>query len=69
VHPATEFLTQFFETEHLHPKLRPIVEQFTSLAATVAHGPENAETTAALRKLIEAKDCAVRAIVADGGLK
>lgn len=52
---------QFFVFEHLPPHLRPISGAFADLAHRVADGPHNAETTVALRKLLEAKDAAVRA--------
>lgn len=61
MHPATQQLLNFFEYQHLPPKLQEISRPFGEIAQIVASGPENAETTAALRKLLEAKDCAVRA--------
>lgn len=68
MHPATEFQLQFFQTEHLHPLLQPVVSQFRTLATSVATGPENPETTRAVSLLVQAKDAAVRAIVATGAL-
>lgn len=61
MHPATEALLRFFEYEHLPPDLQEVSKPFADLANHVALGPENAETTVALRKLLEAKDAAVRA--------
>ncbi len=49
-----EFLEQFFAYEHLPPHLQVVSETL----------PRNQERTVALRKLLEAKDCAVRALVA-----
>lgn len=55
-------LLQFFETAHLRPDLQPIVEPFAKLAfQLVEELPLNPELTTAVRKLVEAKDCAVRA--------
>jgi len=57
-------MLQFFEYEHLPSPLqlvsKPFCELAKSLAATL---PSNPERTAALRKLLEAKDCAVRALI------
>lgn len=61
LHPSTKALLQFFAYGHLPPHLQAISQPFFDLASTVANGPQNAETTTALRKLLEAKDCAVRA--------
>lgn len=60
-HPSVEALLGFFAFEHLPEHLAAVSEPFALLAETVASGPQNAETTTALRKLLEAKDCAVRA--------
>jgi ferritin-like protein len=55
-------LLQFFEYGHLPPHLQDVSKQFHTLAhLLVAALPENAERTMAIRKLLEAKDCAVRA--------
>lgn len=62
-HPAVVSLLRFFTYEHLPPNLRSVSEPFAELAQVVASGPQNAETTTALRKLLEAKDCAVRAVL------
>ena len=61
MHPATAQLLGFFATDHLPPHLAEVVVPFRELAERVAAGPANAETTTALRKLLESKDCAVRA--------
>jgi len=58
----SEPLLQFFEYEHLPPHLQEISKQFGDLALQVVTIlPRNPERTVALRKLLEAKDCAVRA--------
>jgi hypothetical protein len=64
MHPSTAFVLQFFALDHLKPELRAIVRPFAELAAVVAAGPSNAATTLALWALVEAKDHAVRAVVA-----
>ncbi len=55
-------MLQFFAFEHLPPFLREISAPFGQLAREmVATLPRNPERSAGLRKLLEAKDCAVRA--------
>ena len=57
-----EALLQFFDYDHLPEHLREHSRPFKELAYTlVALLPRNPERTVALRKLLEAKDCAVRA--------
>jgi len=57
-------MLQFFEFEHLPEHLKVVSIKFYELACTiVAILPENSERTVALRKLLEAKDCAVRAVI------
>jgi len=63
-HPAIESILQYFSFDHLPDKLKAISKPFSELAYVMADGPQNAETTAGLRKLLEAKDCAVRAHLA-----
>lgn len=64
LHPAAEHVLRFFVYAHLPPKLREVSKEFHTLAMTVAkRSPRSAETTVALRKLLEAKDAAVRAVV------
>jgi hypothetical protein len=62
-HPATVALLRFFEYEHLPEHLQVISRPFCELAEDMAmgHGLEGAELTTGLRKLLEAKDCMVRA--------
>lgn len=55
-------MLQFFEYKHLPPHLQEVSANFSTLAQyIVGNLPANAERTAGLRKLLEAKDCAVRA--------
>lgn len=57
-------MLQFFEYVHLPPKLQDISKPFCELAVRVVDTlPANPERTVALRKLLEAKDCAVRAAI------
>lgn len=55
-------ILQFFEFAHLPPHLVAVSGRFYDMAQTVvAMLPRNPERTVALRKLLEAKDAAVRA--------
>ena len=64
-HPAVSHLLQFFSFEHLPEPLRSVSHRFHDLAhEMVAELPGNPELAVALRKLLEAKDCAVRTLVA-----
>lgn len=74
-----EHILQFFAYEHLPPSLAIISRPFCDLAHAIVKGdnveeagsvtiggpiPRNPERTVALRKLLEAKDAAVRAALA-----
>lgn len=62
LHPAEQALVRFFDYHHLPENLRAVSEPFGGLAVHIVNSaPAGAETTTALRKLLEAKDCAVRA--------
>lgn len=64
MHPSTKELLGFFDyIKHLPPPLARASERFHDLAHEVARGHSCAETTVALRKLLEARDAAVRAVV------
>ena len=57
-------LMQFFAYSHLPEHLQVVSKPFGELAAVLEETlPNNAEKTVAFRKLLEAKDCAVRAVV------
>jgi hypothetical protein len=61
---AIEPMLQFFSYDHLPPHLQTVSKAFGELAAEIAETlPRNPERTVALRKLLEAKDCAVRAVL------
>ena len=57
-------LLQFFEFSHLPPHLQAVSKPFCELAQQLDRDlPSNPERTVALRKLLEAKDCAVRSVL------
>lgn len=57
-------MLQFFAFGHLPEDLRAVSGRFCDMAySLVALLPRNPERTVALRKLLEAKDCAVRAVI------
>lgn len=60
-----EHILQFFAYEHLPAHLQDVSKPFGDLARDIVERlPRNPERTVALRKLLEAKDAAVRAIIA-----
>jgi hypothetical protein len=65
VTPQAERLLRYFEYDHLPEPLRMVSHSFYVLAHSVARldSADGAEQTTALRKLLEAKDCAVRSIL------
>lgn len=63
-HPATEALLAFFAYDHLPEQLQEISRPFGELAHKMADELDGPEVTVGLRKLLEAKDCMVRAAVA-----
>lgn len=57
-------MLQFFGYEHLPAHLQAVSKPFGDLAKQIVETlPSNPERTVALRKLLEAKDCAVRALL------
>ena len=59
---AEHQLMQFFSFSHLPEHLQDVSSRFYRLAEYIQTAlPAGSEQTTALRKLIEAKDCAVRA--------
>jgi hypothetical protein len=62
-----EPILQFFAYGHLPPHLAEISGEFSALATWIVETlPRNPERTVALRKLLEAKDAAVRAKLYQG---
>ena len=58
----SDAVLRHFSYDHLPERLQAVSRRFYELAHWVASElPEDPERTAALRKLLEAKDCAVRA--------
>lgn len=57
-----DYLMQFFAYEHLKTQeLKDTSKLFADLAQELMKIPSNPERSMAFRKLLEAKDCAVRA--------
>lgn len=80
MNPSVAHVLQFFEYKHLPGHLQMISKPFCELAHAMAKGdnnpesgtctfggplPDNPEKTVALRKLLEAKDAAVRTLLAE----
>jgi hypothetical protein len=62
--PQREPILKFFKYAHLPPHLQAVSAPFGELAEKIhAEVPRNAERTVALRKLLEAKDAAERAVL------
>ena len=66
MHSSTEAILRFFEYEHLPAHLQIVSARFYELAHAMAEQYEGPELTAGLRKLLEAKDCMVRAALSSG---
>lgn len=62
-HPSIEQILRYFEYQHLPPDLQTVSKPFYVLAHDLAQFLEGPELTVGLRKLLEAKDCMVRAAV------
>jgi hypothetical protein len=54
-------ILKYFAYAHLPAHLQAISKPFSDLAERMAQLPQGPEVSAGLRKLLEAKDCAVRA--------
>lgn len=64
MNPAIQHVLKYFAVDHLPPRLQGTSRRFFELANEVAmERPDSPETTVALRKLLEAKDAAVRAMI------
>jgi|SRR5882762_710695 len=60
----TDPMLQFFTYDHLPARLQQVSKPFALLAQEIVLTyPRNPERTAGLRKLLEAKDCIVRASI------
>lgn len=57
-------IIKYFKYDHLPEKLQGVSKEFAMLATSLNDTlPESAEKSAGLRKLLEAKDCFVRAVL------
>lgn len=63
MNPAIVHVLKFFKWDHLPEKLQTVSRPFGELAEQVARLADSPEVTVALRKLLEAKDAAVRAVL------
>lgn len=64
MHLATQAILKYFAYDHLPEQLAGVSRLFHDLAWKQAETlPEGPEVTVCLRKLLEAKDCAVRAML------
>lgn len=63
MHPSTEMILKYFAYEHLPPHLQKVSKPIGDLAREMAESLNGPELTAGLRKLLEAKDCLVRAAI------
>lgn len=62
IHPSVAHFVPLFAYDHLPERLQVVSKQFHDLAEAMINSlPSNPETSAGLRKLLEAKDCFVRA--------
>jgi hypothetical protein len=63
-HPATKQLARWFTFDHLREDLRPPSHACAELAQEMVNTlPDGPELSTGLRKLLEAKDCFVRAAI------
>ncbi|MEU3976901.1 hypothetical protein [Streptomyces bacillaris] len=66
-HPSTTNLLRYFEYDHLPPHLQAVSKPCGDLAQELVDAlSDGPELTAGLRKLLEAKDCFVRAALDSG---
>ena len=67
-HPDTQQIARYFEYAHLPANLAAVSRECSDFAAHMIQTlPDGPELTTGLRKLLEAKDCFVRAALdADG---
>lgn len=63
LHPSIAHFIPLFAFAHLPERLQEISRPFAELAAVVMQRCAGPEASAALRKLLEAKDCAVRSLL------
>ena len=62
--PPENEIMKFFEFKHLKPRMIEVSKPICELAKEMDYKiPNSAEKTSGLRKLLEAKDCLVRAVL------
>lgn len=64
-HPSVESIVQFFDSAHLPEHLAAVASRFENFKDDLLNdiAEDTPEVTAGFRKLLEAKDCFVRAAV------
>ena len=67
MHPSVKQLLRWLDCSHLPPHLQAVAEPFSKAGVMVATELSGPEAAVSLRKLVEAKDAAVRAKVAEDG--
>jgi len=60
-HPSTATILRYFEYDQLPAHLRDVSQPFRELAHDMTRRFDGPELTAGLRKLLEAKECMIRA--------
>jgi hypothetical protein len=61
-HPGIVAIARYFEYDHLPPHLQAVSKSFHDLAEQmIGLLPDGPELTTGLRKILEGKDCCVRA--------
>jgi len=63
MHPQTEKILGYFKHDHLPEPLYSAAAAFSDLAYAIATQTSGPETQVCLRKLLEAKDAGVRAMM------
>jgi len=64
VGPSGDRMMKWLSYHHLPPELQECVKAYRELGESICAAiPAGPERTVALRKLVESKDCAVRAII------
>jgi hypothetical protein len=67
-HPSTVAVARYFDYQHLAGDLRLFSAECAALAdSMLTHLDDSPELTVGLRKLLEAKDCFVRAALDESG--
>lgn len=64
MHESTKAILEFFKYDHLPLHMQEVSKPICDLAHEMAANLTGPELTAGLRKLLEAKDCLVRAELA-----